>query len=315
MRRRPVLALVMTAILASCERAPSKFLQGYAEGEFVYVAAPLGGKIAKLHVQRGAQVQAGDLLFELEHTAESAARDEADQRVQQARATLEDAKKGKRPTEMEALQAEVKQAREAVALSELELARQEKLTKTGAVAVESIDRARSANLQNHQRVEQLEAELKTAALGLRSDQVAAAEAEVRAREAALARTDWDLAQRRQKAPQSGLINDTLYREGEFVPAGRPIVSLLPPANMKVRAFVPEPRLSSVHVNDEATVRVDGIAEPLTGRVSFISPQAEYTPPVIYSQENRSKLVFMIELRFDAEIAVKLHPGQPVDVDL
>jgi HlyD family secretion protein len=308
-------AVALIASLTACKPPPSKLLQGYVEGEFVYVSSPLAGKIAKLHMQRGAQVQQGDVLFDLENTAEKAARDEATHRLQQAKATLEDAKKGKRPTEIESLQAQLKQANELVALSEIELARQEKLTKTGAVSIETIDRARSTNVQNHQRVEQLEADLKTAALGLRSDAVSALESEVKAREATLAKADWDLAQKQQKAPVAGLVDDTLFRAGEFVAAGRPIISLLPPANMKVRFFVPQTQLASVHVSDAVKVRVDGATETVVGKISFISPQAEYTPPVIYSQENRSKLVFMIEVRFADEIAAKLHPGQPVDVEL
>lgn len=307
--------ILLAALLAACEREPSKLLQGYVEGEFVYVSSPLGGKISKLHVQRGQEIKAGDLLFDLENTPEKAARDEADHRLQQSRATLADANKGKRPTEIESLQAQLKQANELVALSEIELARQEKLTKTGAVAVESIDRARSTNVQNHQRVEQLEADLKTAALGLRSDAVSALESDVKAREAALAKAEWDLSQKQQKAPVAGLVNDTLFREGEFVAAGKPVVSLLPPANVKVRFFVPQTRLAALHLGDAVKVRIDGIADPVVGKVSFIAPQAEYTPPVIYSQENRSKLVFMIELKFADDIAAKLHPGQPVDVKL
>jgi HlyD family secretion protein len=155
--------------------------------------------------------------------------------------------------------------------------------------------------------------LETAQLGSRSDQIAAAEANVRALEAALAKAEWDLSQKRQDAPQSGLIFDTLYRTGEWVAAGKPVVVLLPPANIKVRAFVPEARVGTIHVGDSVRVVVDGVSEPFSGKVSFISPQAEYTPPVIYSQESRSKLVFMIEAVFDPATAARLHPGQPVDV--
>ena len=199
-------------------------------------------------------------------------------------------------------------------MAEIELARQLELTKSGAVAVDSTDQARSVNIQNHKRVEQLEADLKTAGLGLRSDAVAALEAEVKAREATLAKAAWDLSQKQQSAQQAGVVNDTLYRAGERVEAGRPVVSLLPPANIKVRTFVPETRLTTLHVGDAVKIHLDGAAEVLTAKVSFIAPQAEYTPPVIYSQENRSKLVFMIELRFDDAVAAKLHPGQPVDVE-
>ncbi len=307
--------LVLIAGLSGCKRAPENLLQGYVEGEFVHVASALPGKLVKLRVERGAAVQAGQELFVLEATNEEAARNEARHRLEQARATLADARKGLRPSEIESLQAQLKQGRETVALSGKELTRQETLGRTDVVAVESVDRARSTHQVNLQRVEQLEAELKTAQLGLRADAVTALEAEGRAREEALARAEWELAQKRQSAPQAGLVDDTLYREGEWVAAGRPIVSLLPPAGMKVRAFVPQARLATLKHGDVARVRIDGLAEVLTGRVSFIAPQAEYTPPVIYSRENRGKLVFMIELRFEEATAVRLHPGQPVDVEL
>lgn len=160
---------------------------------------------------------------------------------------------------------------------------------------------------------QLEADLKTARLGSRVDQIKAAEANVRALEAALARAEWDLSQKRQTAPQSGLVFDTLYRKGEWVAAGRPVVALLPPQNIKVRAFVPETRVGAIHTGGRVRVTADGAPGPYTGTVSFISPRAEYTPPVIYSRDSRSKLVFMVEMVFDPETAVDLHPGQPVDV--
>jgi HlyD family secretion protein len=267
-----------------------------------------------LHVKRGGQVKAGDLLFSLENTPERAARDEAERRLAQARANLEDAKKGKRPSEIDSVEAQLKHARAALTLSERELARQEKLTRTpGASSEQDLDRARTVRDQDSQRVAQLEADLKTARLGSRVDQVSAAEANQRAQEAALTRAEWDLSQKVQSAPRGGLVFDTLYREGEWVAAGRPVVSLLPPHNIKVRAFVPETRVASIQAGDPVKVSVDGLKEPFIGTVSFISPRAEFTPPVIYSLENRSKLVFMVEAVFDPETAAKLHPGQPVDV--
>lgn len=136
---------------------------------------------------------------------------------------------------------------------------------------------------------------------------------MRAREAALAKAEWDLSQKHQAAPQAGLVFDILYRQGEWVPAGRPAVVLLPPQNIKVRAFVPQAQIGTIHPGDTVRVTVDGVREPFVGKVSFISPKAEYTPPVLYSQESRDKLVFMIEAIFDPKIAVNLHPGQPVDV--
>ena len=305
--------LDVACTLVGCNRTDRNQLQGYVEGEYVYVASPLAGALESLQVNRGATVKAGDVLFTLESTSEKTARNEADRRLAQGRASLEDAKKGKRPSEIDSIEAQLQQAQAAFRLSENEFARQEKLAHADAGAKQDLDRARSTRDQDRQRVAQIEADLKTARLGSRSYQILAAEANVRALEATLTRMEWDLSQKRQVASQDSLVFDTLYREGEWVAAGKPVVALLPPQNIKVRAFVPETRLSTIHLNDKVQITIDGTKAPLLGKVSFISPQAEYTPPVIYSKESRDKLVFMIEAVFDPKTAESLHPGQPVDV--
>jgi HlyD family secretion protein len=307
----PIAALVL---LAGCGRPPSPAAQGYVEGEFVYVSSPRAGTLDALSVRRGAQVRAGDPLFVLDNAPEKAARDQAAEQLAQGRATLDDLKKGKRPSEIQSVQAQLNQAQAALALAVQDLARQEKLAAVpGGAAQQDLDRARSARDQDSQRVAQLEADLTTAQTASRDDQIAAAEAGVRALQAALVRADWDLSQKTQTAPAAGLVFDTLYRPGEWVAAGRPVVALLPPENVKVRAFVAETRVGAIHPGDAVRVTVDGAGQALPGKVSFISPQAEYTPPVIYSQESRGKLVFMVEAVFDAATAAQLHPGQPVDV--
>lgn len=305
--------IITLCLLSGCDRKTDHEVQGYVEGEFVYIASPLAGSLETLHARRGAQVAAGDPLFVLDDTQEKAATDEAQSRLVQARASLEDLKKGKRPPEIESLRAQLGQAQAALALSEKDLSRQEELSRSGASTPQDLDRARSAHDQNRQRVVQLQADLQTAQLGARTDQIAAAEANVRALEAALAAAQWALSQKRQTALQAGLVFDTMYRQGEWVPAGRPVVALLPPQNIKVRAFVPETQVQALHPGDRVQVVVDGLPGLLAGRISFISPHAEYTPPVIYSRENRGKLVFMIEVTFDPRVAATLHPGQPVDV--
>jgi HlyD family secretion protein len=308
------LALTVSGVLTGCNQPPSDLVQGYVEGEYVYVASPYGGALTSLSVRRGTQVGAGDPLFALEQVSEKAARDEAERKLVQAQANLDDRKKGKRPSEIESLRAQLKQAQAALQLSLREVSRQEGLAAVPGAAVElEVDRARSSRDQTQQRVSQLAADLNTALLGSRTDQVAAAEAEVRAKEAALTKAEWDLAQKRQVAPKAGLVFDTLYREGEWVPSGRPVVVMLPPANIKVRTFVSQARLGMIKLGDPVQVMVDGVQGAMQGNVSYISPRAEYTPPVIYSQGSREKLVFMVEVRFDQVVAVNLHPGQPVDV--
>lgn len=308
-------AVAVLSALAGCNGTPATpgTLQGYVEGEFVYIAPTSPGRLSALFVQRGVQVKAGEPLFELENLPEKTVRDEAKLRLAQSRAQLADAKKGKRPSEIDSGTAQLNQARSALQFSEKELVRQERLLGTGVVSIQDADRARSQRDQDRLRVDQLEAELGTARLGSRSDQIAAAEANARSQEAALTRSEWDLAQKRQTAPQAGLVFDTLYRQGEWVAAGRPAIVLLPPQNIKVRIFVPQPLLASIHQGDKLQVSVDGASAPFSGTIRFISPQAEYTPPVIYSRESRQKLVYLVELGFEPATAALLHPGQPVTV--
>lgn len=306
--------LVVSLVQSGCGRSSSDQVQGYVEGEFVYVASPYAGALESLSVRRGEQVGEGDPLFALEQVSEKAARDEAQKKLSQALANLDDAKKGKRPSEIESLKAQLKHAEAALRFSVQEVTRQEGLKSLPGAAVEQeVDRARAARDQNQQLVAQLKADLNTALLGARVDQVAAAEAEVHAKEAALAGAEWALAQKRQAAPKAGLVFDTLYREGEWVAAGRPVVILLPPDHIKVRTFVPETRVGTIKLGDVVQITVDGVQGTIQGKVGYISPRAEYTPPVIYSQEHREKLVFMVEALFDRDIARNLHPGQPVDV--
>ncbi len=311
--RAPV---AMLACLLGCNTPGDGALQGYAEGEYVYVASSLPGALKALRVARGDQVKGGDPLFELDDTPQQAAVDETQRRLANAKATWEDLKKGRRPSEIATLEAQLKQTKESLVFTEGEVVRHTKLAETNAGTIEDLERARSLRNQDLQRVAQIESEIITAKLGARADQIAAAEATVHALEATLARADWDLSQMRQAATKAGTVIDTLYREGEWVAAGKPVVQLLPPENIKVRMFIPETRLAGIKLNQDVRVSFDGLtSEPLTGKVSFISPRAEFTPPVIYSRETRSKLVFMIEVVFPPEIAVQLHPGQPVECRL
>jgi HlyD family secretion protein len=115
------------------------------------------------------------------------------------------------------------------------------------------------------------------------------------------------------APVGGIVADVLARPGETIPAGGPVVSVLPPENIFVRFFVPEPRLAEVHIGDRVRLVCDNCPAELAATISFISPQAEYTPPVIYSDQSRAKLVYLIEARPPLEQAARFNPGQPVTV--
>ncbi len=307
--------LIAVAALAGCaDQAPQAY-QGYAEGEFVRLAAPYAGTLTHLAVQRGAEIQAGAPLFALEQDNEKAGRDEAAQRLKQAEAQLENLKKGRRPAEIDAILAQREQARATLKLAQADFARDQKLATSGFVSVQRLDASRTTLERSQQHLKELEAQLAVARLAARSDDIRAAEAAAEAARAALARADWSLAQKSVKASQAGLVQDTLYVQGEWVPAGSPVVTLLPPQNLKVRFFVPQGRIATLKPGQPVNISCDGCASPIAAKISYIAPQAEYTPPVIYSQENRNKLVFLVEARPAPQDAAKLRPGQPVDVRL
>jgi HlyD family secretion protein len=307
---------VLLVLLAGCSREPARgHWQGYFEGEFIHVAAPLAGRLEQLSVSRGTRVAAGTPLFRLEQAAEAAAHREATERLRQAEARLADLTKGQRPTEIAAAEARVAQATAAADLSARELDRLAKLHAAGAVSDGDLDRIRLTHEANRTQVAQAEAQLATARLGARADTVVAAEADVAAARAAVDRAAWSLAQKAPVAPAAALVYDTLFREGEFVTAGSPVVSLLPPAALKVRFFVPEADYATLKAGDTVRLRITGRAAPVEARISYLSPQPEYTPPVLYNRENRAKLVFMIEAQpVDPATAQDFHPGQPVDVN-
>jgi HlyD family secretion protein len=109
------------------------------------------------------------------------------------------------------------------------------------------------------------------------------------------------------------VADTFFRPGEFVAAGQPVVALLPPANLKARFFVPEGELAGIALGSAVTLQCDGCGAPIAARISHIATRPEYTPPVIYSNEQRSKLVFMAEAKPAPADAARLRPGQPLTV--
>ncbi len=307
-------ALTGLLLLASgCRPAAPRGYQGYLEGEFVHIASPLSGQLESLAAAKGSRVAAGSPLFALERTAEIATQKEAINRLHAAEARLEDLRKGSRPTELATIEARLLQAQAAAELSKRELERQEALFSSRSISANDLDRFRLTHDRNVAAMQEAMSMLATANLGSRSDLIAAAEAEVAALRSAKERADWAVDQKSRSAPRSALVYDTLYREGEFVAAGSPIVSLLPPDSLKARFFVPEHEFAAIRAGQSVVVTVPG--KKIDAKVSYLSPKPEYTPPILYNRDNRSKLVFLVEAVVEPAVAVDLHPGQPVDVEL
>jgi HlyD family secretion protein len=308
------LALVLCLSLAACHQGDGGAWQGYVEGEYVLLASPYAGQLQKLYVRRGDAIEAGKPVFALEQEAERAARVEAEERLKSAEARLGNLQVPRRPPEIEALREQLRQAEAARELSRSQLTRQERLYKAGFIARSLFDEAKSAFDRDNARVAEAQSQLKNALLPLgREEERKGAERDVEAAKAALAQAAWRLEQKSLAAPASGLVQDTFFVEGEWVPAGRPVASILPPKNVKARFYVPEAALGSVAVGKAVQIRCDGCPGPLAARVSYVSTQAEYTPPVLYSKESRTKLRFLIEARLDHPESATLKPGQPIDV--
>lgn len=140
-----------------------------------------------------------------------------------------------------------------------------------------------------------------------------AQANLFAAQATLRQAQWSQAQKAVNAEENAVVFDTYYLPGELVTAGQPVLSLLAPQDIKVIFYVSEPQLGAIQLGQKVQVSCDGCKDTIDATISFISPQAEYTPPVIYSNDTRAKLVFRVEAAPAAADAMKLHPGQPVEV--
>ena len=304
-----------TVFLAGCSSDSDHEFQGYVEGEYVYVASPLGGALTNLAVARGDEVKSGQLLFTLERESEASAVRQAEKNLAQSQSQLNDLTKGMRPTEIASLEAQLQQAQANLKLAGDQLARREQLGGAEVISKEELDQARAQRDADQAQVDQLTSDLETAKLGAREDAVHAAQAVVESQQAALDKAKWSFDQKQQFAPTNAFVQDTLYRQGEWIAAGNPIVVLLPPENLKVRFFVPQEILPKIKTGQTVNVSFDGAAHLYSATISYISTQVEFTPPVIYNRENRAKLVFMIEAKFSPADAVDVRPGQPVDVKL
>jgi HlyD family secretion protein len=172
--------------------------------------------------------------------------------------------------------------------------------------------AAKASLTNaEQAYDRAQALLKSAA-GTQKN-VEDTEAALRSAQARLNSAKTRLDRRTMKSPVAGTVQQVYYREGETVPAGRPVLALLPPSNLKIRFYAPQAQLPIIKIGDQITVSCDNCEQGLTARVSFISRTNEFTPPVIYSLEERAKLVYLIEAH--PEHPEKFRVGQPVSVKL
>jgi HlyD family secretion protein len=315
---RPYLVLaiaVQLGALAGCSGSRHGGYQGYVEGEFVYLSSSQPGHLERLAVARGQQVEGGTPVFTLEATEEKAEQHQAQQQLAAAEAQLADLETGKRPPEIAVIRAQLLQAQAAARKSAQQRERDQAQYRSGGISREQLEATLAQASTDAAHVNELESQLDVARLPGRAQQLRAQSGQVQAARAVLAQADWRVGQKSVAAPKAGLIYDTMYREGEWVAAGSPVVRMLPPENIKVRFFVPEPALGALALGRKVSLHCDGCAADVPATISYVSSEAEYTPPVIYSNETRGKLIYMIEAHPTPQDALKLHPGQPLAVRL
>lgn len=298
--------------LCSCSRN-SRTYQGYVEGRYTYISPYGAGYLQALYVYRGNRVNEKQKLFSLNPYPEQAQLVQAKAQEQAAQQNLENLIQGQRTTIIALYEAQLRRAQSDFDLAKITLKRQQSLFKQNAVAKVDLDNAQTNYQSTLQRVNEATANLNEAKLGSRQHLIQAQRETLKASQAEVERLTWIVDQKSAFSPQKALVFDTFFRIGEFVNAGQPVLALLTPDNVKIVFFVPESGLSQLKLNETLRFSCDSCGPTSKAHIDFISNQAEYTPPVIYSQNTREKLVYRVEAALSPEVALNYHPGQPVTV--
>jgi HlyD family secretion protein len=310
-----IIATLAALVLLTRSTGGGPEIPGYMEADLVLVGSEKGGRIATLKVEEGDHVKTGDLIFTLESSEQEAAVEAAKARVTEAEARLADAEaEVQRPREIEVLQAALERTQAMLKQSLLNLDRVQSLYDKGWVSKAQLDDAVAQHDSNEAAVAEAERRIKAAQLPGRSGIIEAASASVTEAKHALDEAEKILAKRQVYAPTSGSIEEVYFRPGEVVNAGQGVVALLPPGNLKARFFVSEPDRAKLHIGQIVKVSCDGCPPDLTAKINFIARDAEFTPPVIFSEQQRKKLVYLVEARPQKDTA-ELTAGQPITVTL
>jgi HlyD family secretion protein len=302
-------AAVVAAIWLVPRLSAPAVLSGYVEGEPLYLASPVSGRVDQMLVRRGDRVAQGQKLFVIDPSQLRGARDQARAEVAAAQAQAADARKGQRPVELAVFDANVAAAEATLRDAEATLRRVRPLVQKGFYAKARLDDAQAARDAAAAQVAAARRQRQAAALGAREDQVRAADSRVTQAGAALEAAQARLSDIAPTAPDAARVEDVFFQAGEWAPANQPILSLLPDERIKVRFFVPQAQIAAYRPGERVRFACDGCQTGLTAKISYISPRPEFTPPVIYSRETRDRMVFLVE----AIPSARLNPGQPVDV--
>jgi HlyD family secretion protein len=286
-------------------------LSGYVEGEALYPASPVAGRLVSISVQRGDAITAGAPLFSIDPSQIEAQRNEAASQVVANKALAKGAATGQRPAELAQIRADLSAAQAVLVEAEKSYDRVKPLYDAGAASKASVDSALASRDRARGQVTAIERRLQVAQLGQRVEQVTNARERVVQSEANLSALESRLADLSPKAPADGRVEDVFFQQGEWVPANQPVLSLLPADRVRLRFFAPQADVAKYAIGTEIGFACDGCAAGFKAKITYVSPRPEFTPPVIYSREARDRMVFMLEAQ--PAQGAGLTPGLPVDV--
>lgn len=288
-------ALGFLLLLGACDDPEPQGYLGYVEADMLFIGADEAGRVAEMNWHEGDQVAAGQILFQLDDSLQEAKVAAATAALAKAEAELTRLKDPRQiPEEIAVLKAGLTRAKALHDLANADLARQATLVKAGTVSQATYDRALAERNARLAEVTEMEQQILVAGLPARAAEIAAAQQNVAARQAELDEAILRFSRRHVAAPATGVIQEIYYRPGEVVEAGKAVIALLPPGAIKLRFYVPQDELAKISPGQEISATCDGCAETISARITFIAREAEFTPPVIYSMEERAKLVFLVE---------------------
>jgi HlyD family secretion protein len=310
--KKIVITLLLLLHLFGCGSSEDLY-QGYIEGKYVYVSSAVSGQLIKNMVKRGDDVKKGQQLFALDQEPELSKLDQAQFNLDQAKQELINLKKGARHTVEENIKAKLKQAKSGLVFARKTYERYKTLYKTAAIGKATLDRSSKDYEQSLQKVKEIKAQLAESKLGARENLIKAQEAIVKSAKAQVKQAKWALMQKSMISPADSHVFDLIYAPGEFIQGGLPVVILLSPKDTYVIFFIGEQKLNSIKTGDKIFIDCDGCKKRYQARIDYIYPNAEYTPPVIFSQESRDKLVYRVEAKMSIEDTKQFNTGQPVSV--
>ena len=301
---------LISVVLPGFGVAEPPHYNGYVEARYVYAAPVSGGQIEAISVKEGDRVLEGDLLFRLKQDQQISLLQGAEARVAAAEANLSNLTTGGRKDELDVVRATLQKAEADLSLARETSARSGKLFAEGLIPKSKYDQDRATLASAEALVKQLAAQLKVTELPARDAQQQQAEANLVAARSDAEKANWDLADRTITAPAAGRIERVYFDAGEIAAAGTPVVAILPEGALKVKFYLPETVRAQFALGDIVKVSCDGCPDGLEATLSFFASDPQFTPPVIYSRDERQRLSFLVEATLDAD----LPPGQPVTVE-